>query len=525
MMRSTPWQSRAHCFWFRLCNACLSVYVAYIAYLAHSGLFQSKGQTIAALLIFAALCVGLYLFFGWGCQQLSRWEPKNRQKEHLDWRVFGAGMVIALGIFGCAFAAVYPGGVNYDLSNQWRQLHSGEFNNWHPLLHTLLLWLVTRIRDSYPFVVLVQIIVFAAALSCFTATLHRCSAPAWLALIVHAFVALSLPVRNTLMYPGKDAAMTIGILILCAQGVRILYTGGEWLKKPLHWVLFGLALAYTGMVRHNGMMWTLVLLAGVFFALPARKHTALAAGVMAAVMLLVQGPLYGALDVVYPSNFTEESVGLPMTVLGDIRQKEPEVLDGETLAFLNQLADEDAWQRTYQQHNYNSIKFTYPREYIKDTPVTDILSMALRSAIAAPRTAFEAVNGLTDIVWDITGQDEGYSPVNNSGGIPEATYGNTRLNQLGQKALRLLDTPMGWQPLRYFGRNIGVQLLLLLLTTLLALYRRGVRALVLTLPTLIYDLGTMLLLCGNDARFFQFSMTISLGCMLALIYLPKEEKE
>lgn len=520
MMRSTPCQSRAHCFWFRLCNACLSVYVAYITYLSHSGLFQSKGQTIAALLIFAALCVGLYLFFGWGCRQLSRREPKLRQKDHLDWRVLGLALLIALGIFGCTFAQHYPGGLNYDVYNQWQQLHSGEFNNWHPLFHTLLLWLVSRIWDSHPFVLLVQIVVFSAALSCFTATLHRCGVPAWLALAAHTFVALSLPVRNTLMYPGKDAAMTLGILILCTQAVRILYTGGEWLKKPLHWVLFGLALAYTGMVRHNGMMWTLVLLIGVFFALPVRKHTALAAGVMAAVMLLVQGPLYGALDVVYPSNFVEESVGLPMTVLGDIRQKEPEALDEETLAFLDGLADEEAWQNTYLLHDYNSIKFVSPREYIKDTPVTDILSMALRSAIAAPRTAFEAVNGLTDIVWDITGQDEGYSPVN----VPGAAHSKRRLNQLGSAVLSPLNTFMSWQPMRYLGQNIGVQFLLLLLATLVALYRRGVRALVLTLPTLVYNLGTMLLLCGNDDRFFQYSMTISLGCILALIYLPKEEK-
>ena len=35
----------------------------------------------------------------------------------------------------------------------------------------------------------------------------------------------------------------------------------------------------------------------------------------------------------------------------------------------------------------------------------------------------------------------------------------------------------------------------------------------------------MLLLASNDARFFQFSMTIALPCMLALLFLPRAKEE
>ena len=68
-------------------------------------------------------------------------------------RVFWAALAISAVIFGCALAACWPGGVSYDASNQWRQAHCGEFNNWHPVFHTLLIWLVTRVWDSYPFAV------------------------------------------------------------------------------------------------------------------------------------------------------------------------------------------------------------------------------------------------------------------------------------------------------------------------------------------------------------------------------------
>ena len=149
--------------------------------------------------------------------------------------------------------------------------------------------------------------------------------------------------------------------------------------------------------------------------------------------------------------------------------------------------------------------------------------MAARTAAAAPRTSFEAVRGLTDLVWDITGQNECVVTVRNSGHIPEAAYGSARLNALGGTVCSVIDRVMELPPLAWLTQNVGVPFLLLLLAALWALCRHGVQALVLAVPVLAYNLGTMVLLASNDARFFQFFMTISLLCIAALIWLPREE--
>lgn len=519
----TLWRSRAHRAWFRLCEVCLSLYIGYVTYLSQSSLFA--GQTVQALLLYALVCAGVFFALDWLTARLCGRGFSGQPRERMDGRVFLLAMGIALVVFGCAFAACYPGGVNYDISNQWRQAHSGEYNNWHPVFHTLLIKGLTLLCDRYPFCLLVQIVLFSALLARLTATLHKRGAPAWLALAVHTVTALSLPVRNTLMYLGKDSAMTLGILALSADAIELLYTRGAWLQKPTRAVRMGLLLAYVTLLRVNALLWTLPFLLCVFFAFrPVRKRAALAACVMAGALALIQGPLYGALNIVYPQNTVEESVGLPMTILGDIRQKEPDKLDAETTAFLAKLATDEAWTGTYILHNYNSMKFTFPREYIKETPLTDILRMSARAAAKAPRTAFEAVNGVTDLVWDITGQNEGYPSVRNSGDIESEPYGGTKRNALGQTALNAFDWVMGFTPLRWLTCNIGVQLLALLLATLWALRRHGSAVLLLALPTLLYDLGTMLLLCGNDARFFHFSMTVSLASILALLFLPRQEE-
>lgn len=521
----TPFRSRAHAAWFRLCAVCLSMYIGYAVYLGRSRLFDGGMANVLSLLCYVAACTGVYGLLHIVCRKLPAPVPGGVHAQ-TDRRVFALGFVLALGIFGCTFAACYPGGVNYDVSNQWRQAHSGEYNNWHPLFHTLIMRLLTRVVDSYPFLLLVQMTVFAALMAYLTATLHRVGVPAWLALAVHTVVAASLPVRNTLMYFGKDSAMTLGVLALAIQSVQILHTRGEWLKKPLHAVLMGLALAYTTLLRVNALFFTVPFALCVLLAYrTCWKKTAVSIGTMALAIALVQGPVFGALDVVYPRNTLEESIGLPMTILCDVRKAEPQKLDMETRLFLNELASSKTWQETYVMHNYNSIKFTFPRELIAQRSAGELLGMAARAAQNAPRTAFEAFNGLTDLVWDLTGKGEGYLTIGNSGEIDSARYPNATLNALGSRICRLWEVPMAWGVLKWLTENIGVQLALLLVVTLWALYRHGAQVLLMALPTLFYDLGTMLLLAGNDARFFQFSLTIALPCILALLFLPRTKEE
>lgn len=524
-LKQTPFRNRTHAVWFRLCAVCLSMYIGYSTYLAHSHLFESPMATAISLMCYAAVCFGVYGLLDIGCRKIDAPIPHTCH-EHADWRVFALAFGIALGIFGCTFAACYPGGVNYDVSNQWRQVHSGEYNNWHPLFHTLIMWLLTRIVDNYSFMVLVQIVAFAGLMAYLTATLHRAGVPAWLALIAHTLVAASLPVRNTLMYFGKDSAMTLGVLALSIQAVRILYTRGGWLKKPLHAAVMGLTLAYTTLLRVNALFFTVPFVLCVFFAYRAFwKKTVAAIVTMAFAITVVQGPVFGSLDVVYPNNTLEESIGLPMTVLCDVRKVEPHKLDIETRLFLNELASSKTWQESYVLHNYNSIKFTFPRELIAERSAGEIIGMAARAAQSAPRTAFEAVNGLTDLVWDVTGKGEGYQTVGNSGDIESARYPSATLNALGKTICRLWEAPMSWGIFAWLTENIGVQLALLLMVTLWALYRHGAEVLLMAVPTLLYDLGSMLLLASNDARFFQFSMTIALPCMLALLFLPRQKED
>ena len=515
-------RSVAHRFWFRFCAVCLALYLAYVAYLSKSSLFVSTADTLSSLLWFGLIAAGLYGLLLFACQKLDTM-PAAAKQVKLG-RLWLICLTASAAVLGSAFLKAYPGGVSYDAANQWWQAHSGEYNNWHPVFHTLLIRLCTLVIDRYPFVVLVQCAAFALAFTYLTVTLHKIGVPAWLAVSVHVLVHLTPLVRNTLMFVWKDNAMCIAVVVLCAQTIRMLATRGQWLHKWYNAVSFGLLLALATLVRHNAMLFTLPLAVIVLCSFAgARRMAALALAVMAAAVLRVKGPLYGSLDVVYPNNTAEEAVGLPMIVLGNAMQQQPEALDEDARAFLLTLAGEESWQKVYRLNDYNAIKFTFARELIADQNPMDILGMAATAAFRAPRLAFEAFNGTTGLVWDVTGENKAFIAVTNSRHIPEESIGHPLLNGAGKWLCALLDAPGQLLPIRWLTQNIGVQQLLLLLAVLVTMYRKGPAVLALGFPTLIYNLATMLLLCGNDARFFQFAMAVTLPSVLALFWLPGDK--
>lgn len=518
------WQSKAHRAWFFLCAVCLAFYGAYVLYLSQSGFLTDGVQTAAAVCWFLLLSAGLFFAFLWGCPRLR--PASSRENPRFDLPVFFGSAALALLVLGFAFLSCYPGGVSYDAANQWQQAQSGQFNNWHPVFHTLLIWLVTRVYQHYGFVVLVQIAGFSLALGYAAAAVRRTGAPRWLCLSCASLAALMEPVRNTMMYVGKDNAMTIGCLLLFGQTVQLTRTRGAWLSKIRNALCFGLALAFTTLVRQNGFLLTLPLGALAIGCYFRRQKKGILAGALCCLgcLVLIQGGLYSQLDIVYPDNTLEEAVGLPMTLLCNARQQEPGLLDGETRAFLDSLADEEGWQNTYRRSDYNSIKFTFFREKIQSRTAAELLSMAARTAAADPRLAFETFNEVTGLVWDVSGQDRSYQRVTNSGDLDIAQKVSHPVHAVGQAVTEFLSAPLEFLPLRWLSRNTGAQLLLLLLATLWALYHGGTERLLPVLPLLCYCLATMLLLCGQDARFFSFAAALTPLTLCAQWFLPFPEK-
>ena len=520
--RATRWQSGPHrfCYWF--CAGCLALYVAYAAYLSQSKLFVSSADTVASLLWFAVIVCGAFWLLTWfSGLRFGLWAPEARAK--LNPRVMLVATAISLIILAVYLMADYPGGVSVDSAVQWTQASTGLYSNWHPVFHTLLIRLVWRLLPNYAFAIAVQCGVFSLALGYLIASLYAWGIRLWALLILEALAVASPILGHTMMYLWKDNAMTVGVVILAAQSVHIYFSRGSWLQKTKNALAFGAALAFTTLVRHNALLFTLPLLVTTLLCYRGQLRGMLTAGATLLVALaLVWGPLYTAVGVTYPNNTTAEAIGVPMTILCNVRTQNPDALDAETRAFTDAMADESGWQ-TYQTDDYNSIKFGTAREVVSRAPLAQIVRMTVSTAKADPRRAFLAVDGVTDLVWGLANEGVANVTVRNSGDLPSVPKQDGTLNRLGAAAKALIAAPLDVDVLAWVYGNLGVTFLALLALSLRALRVNGTRVLALCLPTLLYNLGTMCVLCGTDARFFSFSpLLCSLSALVLLRDLPTQ---
>jgi len=63
----------------------------------------------------------------------------------------------------------------------------------------------------------------------------------------------------------------------------------------------------------------------------------------------------------------------------------------------------------------------------------------------------------------------------------------------------------------------GVQMLVLMMVGLFSIQRNGAKTLMFVIPNLAYNLGTMLLLCGKDYRFFHFNLVLTTSACLVML--------
>lgn len=515
----------------------LAFIIAFTQYTGHSRLFYGPRETAVALLLTALIMCLAYqglklLFYGMNRLRVPAVSASRaRMSAPLFWGVLSGALLYLL----LYFIADYPGGISVDNVEQWYEATTMALQDWHPAFHTLLIALLSWVHGSYPFVILVQILVFSAGIAYLTCVLSSWGLRwPWLALML-ALVVLNQNTVSLLQFAYKDTAFSLAVLFLAALSINIVLSRGAWLGRRRNLVAVAAALALVTLLRHNGLLISLPLAALLLILYaPHRRGVLIAAVACAACVFLVRVPLYRALSVrSYPEQTYVESVGLPMTILGDIRMQNPSALDEETHAFLLRIAPEESWQQYHALHAYNPIKWHSDAfSVIPTVAPADLLSMTLRAIRSDPVHAFAAFTGLTDMVWrtdraeggasvwiadDIQADVEAMTAADRALGLHDAASLQTlqaacrRITQ-GLRSI-LLRIPL----FHWLTTSLGVQILLLLLFGMFSvLYRRGMPALLLILPPMAYVVATMLLLAGDDYRLFSFTLVINIPMALAL---------
>jgi hypothetical protein len=376
--------------------------------------------------------------------------------------------------------------------------------------------LITRVCNYYAFVIFFQIIVFSCAVGYLVATLESWGLSKKYLLLLGGFIIFNPYTHAIMMYAWKDTAFTIILTFLSGHIINVYLSRGKWFIKFRNIFAFALCAGLSALMRHNGIFFTMPLLFLLFLYIKKEPRIVLAVTATLLIVFSIRFPLYSALKATYPDQVYIESVGIPMTIMGDVLIKNPSVLSPETKEFLYRIAPEEEWRLKYKPGNYNSIKFqSNASGVIIAVPVKDFFKMTFNTIKSDTSNSFYAFRDVTFVVWEIFG-----SPQLHSVPFRESLMADPNiLRKILKTGLFCFERFLSCVPLLSWAMTkIGWQILALLLVGMISCYRNGGRSLILIVPSVMYNAGTMLLLCSSeDRRFFHFNVVISLAFIFVLL--------
>jgi hypothetical protein len=411
----------------------------------------------------------------------------------------------------------FPGGITTDNENQWLQIQNFSFNNWHPVIHTFAMWLLTRIINHYGFIIFCQILIFSISLGVLIATMEAWGFSRMVQICMTLFFAFNPMVKNILMFAYKDTAFTIILVFTVVSLINIYFSRGKWLLPLKNIVKISVCIALLSLVRRNGILFTLplVFLLLLFYG-GKNPRTLLIVPVSVLFILLVRLPLYSALKVEYPDNTYTEVIGVPMTIMCDVFVKNPDALPEDAEKFLGDFDRESGWAEQYEPGNFSSVKGKFDGARIIATiPKAEFFRMFAGTVLSDPYNSFKAFRNHSAFVWEL------FTAENTFISAPWKRDLERETNPVKKTAMYLsvfFDNaitavlPLGW----ILARN-GWHMLILILAGLLSLYRTGTKSLLLVLPVVFYTFSTMMLLSASDLRYFQFNAVIALPLSLVLL--------
>lgn len=434
---------------------------------------------------------------------------------------------IPLVVFLVYYCAYYPGAFSPDSFSQYEQAVSNRYNDWHPVLHTLLAFKLPLIVTGgwIGSIVLFQIIAFTLSLGYCFLVLDRYAGRKY-TVISMAFVLCNPLTFQIAMYPWKDVTFAIGALLLTTFAAQIVLTRGTWMRKSANMAAFICVFVIATLCRHNGILFTVPLFVSTLFFVAPRRSLCAAAAIIALVAG-IKGPVYSLLHVEAPDKRQIETLGLPMTIIGTAVTYSPDLVDEETLTFAYKIASPESWKKAFSFGNYNTLKWLPEtnNNVIEEYGREKVLDMAYGCLKASPPLVWRNLVALTEGIYTLTHPH----PVMIMAGMSPNNHGIAFSESM--QPLRSILAAYNCFINDFFPRIFlyyGTAHLLVVASILAKCSlkrRKDWGKVLLALSMFVYNYGTSLLLtsCGDSPRFFYYSVLI-LPFILVFLYRKEQEE-
>jgi hypothetical protein len=190
--------------------------------------------------------------------------------------------------------AFYPGFMSFDSIFQWDQLSTFKFTNWHPAIHTILMYVLSRIWYSPAIVSLFQIMIACLIIGYGLNTIRKASRlPDYVLITLGVLISINPIVGIMDITLWKDVLYSLAVLLLTIFLFEIITSEGKWLSKPLNIVFYGAILSSIWLLRYNGapVVIASLIITPVFYKKYLRPiiYSSL---VTIMLIIIIRGPIY-----------------------------------------------------------------------------------------------------------------------------------------------------------------------------------------------------------------------------------------
>ena len=400
------------------------------------------------------------------------------------------------------FAAYAPGAFSTDSIKQYTQAVTDNYDDWHPVLHTLLVFkLPLSIFGDISSIIIAQIIIFSLVIAYSSTTIYSIAGHKWS--FAFLLIVISNPIIfDELMYPWKDVSFAILALLISTIILKIYCSKGSWSERTLNLIFLGTSLAFCTIIRHNGILFTIPAIIFIYPFMRRIQWFKLFC-IFISAFFIIKVPLYSVLQVSAPNKRTAEIVGLPITIIGNVAKQTPQDMDEELSNFIYNIATPETWQNLYVTGDFNSIKFTKANDNIIEnfSPI-QIFMLAAKAAIKSPSASLTAAFKLTHVVY-------GIEEIPSYEVIPTIQENNTtNIKYSGNETIKKIISfyrTLHDQSILKYSSFCGFTILIMLIFIISKNSKKDWRKILLCTPILFYDFGTMLFLTGPETRFFYIN--------------------
>lgn len=282
---------------------------------------------------------------------------------HLHWQArpnvnltlfFWVSFAIMTVVWGTYWLAFYPGLMSNDSFNQWAQGSGyGVISTWHPLIHTFLIGLSSKLFNSPAPLLLLQVIFGASTVAYILTQLVKRGLPVWIGGLITLGYAI-YPVNGTYMTTlWKDVPYMIFLLLLLYLMSEVVRTKGENLKNWHTAIGFTLTLVATALFRKNGLY--VVIIAVVVLVLVYRTRRILMIALASFIMIFGFNAYTN--NVLHATQSpTTEALGIPIQQVASVYANDGNFTKAQRKYF-DQILPASIWKSNYHLLNDDYLKY------------------------------------------------------------------------------------------------------------------------------------------------------------------------